>query len=28
VAVIRNGQKLQQEIDLPDWAKELLEDYL
>jgi len=28
VAVIRNGQKLQQEIPLPDWAKELLEDYL
>jgi len=28
VAVIRNGQKLQQEIALQDWAKELLEDYL
>ena len=28
VAVIRNGQKLQQEIPLPDWAKELLESYL
>ena len=28
VAVIRNGQKMQQEIPLPDWAKELLEDYL
>ncbi len=28
VAVIRNGQKLQQEIALPDWAKELLESYL
>ena len=28
VAVIRNGKKLQQEIVLPDWAKELLEDYL
>jgi len=28
VAVIRNGQKLQQEIALPNWAKELLEDYL
>jgi len=27
VAVIRNGQ-LQQEIPLPDWAKDLLEDYL
>jgi len=27
VAVIRNGQ-LQQEIPLPGWAKELLEDYL
>ncbi len=28
VAVIRNGQKMQQEIALPGWAKELLEDYL
>jgi len=28
VAVIRNGKKLQQEIALPDWAKELLEDSL
>ncbi len=28
VAVIRNGQKLQQDIALPDWVKELLEDYL
>ena len=28
VAVIRNGQKIQQEISLPDWAKELLESYL
>jgi len=27
VAVIRNGQ-LQQEIPLPDWAKDLLENYL
>jgi len=27
VAVIRNGQ-LQQEIPLPDWAKDLLEDYI
>jgi len=28
VAVIRNGQKFQQEIVLPDWAKDLLESYL
>ncbi len=28
VAVIRNGQKIQQEIPLPCWAKELLENYL
>jgi len=28
VAVIRNGQKLQKEIALPGWAKELLESYL
>ncbi|MCK5190264.1 MAG: AAA family ATPase [Methylococcales bacterium] len=28
VAVIRNGQKLQQEVALPDWAKDLLENYL
>ena len=28
VAVIRNGQTIQQEIPLPDWAKDLLEDYL
>jgi predicted ABC-type ATPase len=28
VAVIRNGQKFQQEIPLPDWARELLESYL
>jgi len=28
VAVIRNGQIIQQEIPLPDWAKDLLEDYL
>jgi len=28
VAVIRNGQKIQQEISLPDWAKDLLENYL
>lgn len=28
VALIRNGQKIQQEIPLPDWAKELLESYL
>jgi len=28
VAVIRNGQTIQQEIPLPDWAKNLLESYL
>ena len=28
VAVIRNGQTIQQEIPLPDWAKDLLECYL
>ncbi len=28
VAVIRNGQTIQQEIPLPDWAKDLLEHYL
>ena len=28
VAVIRNGQKIQQEVPLPDWAKDLLENYL
>ena len=27
VAVIRNGQKIQQKISLPDWAKDLLENY-
>jgi predicted ABC-type ATPase len=27
VAVIRNGQTIQQEIPLPDWAKDLLELY-
>ena len=28
VAVIRNGQTIQQEVPLPDWAKDLLEHYL
>ena len=28
VAVIRNGQKTQQEITLPEWAQDLLENYL
>ena len=28
VAVIRNGQTIQQEIPLPDWAEDLLESYL
>jgi len=28
VAVIRNGQTIQQAIPLPDWAKDLLEHYL
>jgi len=28
VAAIRNSQKIQQEISLPDWAKDLLENYL
>ena len=27
VAVIRNGQKIEQKISLPDWAKDLLENY-
>ena len=27
VAVIRQGQKIQQKIPLPDWAKDLLENY-
>ena len=27
VAVIRQGQKIQQKTPLPDWAKDLLENY-